>query len=256
MPRFDKLEFETQAPVESAAAVASQLSTDSTAWLQRADQSRRSGLYESALQFYSRALEDDKTLVSAWVGQVQMLVQLGECPEAELWSRKALELFPADGDLHAGRAQALGRLRRSKEAYASIDAAMNHPGQSAYRWTVRGELLLSDAQSTERMCFDKAIQSESDWLVPVEVALVYLEYQQPSNALSRVRLATEREPAAAFAWYVQGVCQAELGLDAPAMRSFQTCLDLRPDHRESQDRLQALRQGGSLWKRVRGLWSK
>jgi Tfp pilus assembly protein PilF len=256
MPRFTKLEFETPAATTSASSVTPRLAVDATTWMQRADQARRSGTYESALQLYSRALEDDKTLVRAWVGQVQMLIQLEESPEAEVWSRKALELFPADGDLHAGRAQALGRLHRSKEAYASIDAAMNQPGQSAYRWTVRGELLLSDGQSTERVCFDKAIQTDGDWLVPVEVALVYLEYKQPSNALNRVRLATERDPAAAYAWYVQGVCQAELGLDAPAMRSFQTCLDLVPGHREAEDRLHALRQGGSLWKRVRGMWSK
>ena len=33
------------------------------------------------------------SLVAGWLGQVQMLVFLGEYPEAELWARKALELF-------------------------------------------------------------------------------------------------------------------------------------------------------------------
>ena len=58
--------------------------------MNKADQSRRAGLYENALKFYSRALELDRSLVAGWVGQVQMLVQLEEYPEAELWSRKGL----------------------------------------------------------------------------------------------------------------------------------------------------------------------
>ena len=48
-------------------------------------------------------------LVAGWVGQVQMLVQLQEYPEADLWSRKGLELFPNNGELLAGRAQAFCR---------------------------------------------------------------------------------------------------------------------------------------------------
>ncbi len=256
MPRFTKLELQTSVSAEAASNLTPRVETGSTAWMQRADQSRRSGSYEGALQFFSRALEDDKTLVRAWVGQVQMLIMLGEHPEAEVWSRKALELFPAEGDLHAARAQALVRLQRTKEAFASVDAAMSQPGQSAYRWTVRGELLLAGRQSTERHCFDKALQTDGDWLVPVNIALIYLEYRQPSNALNRARTGTERDPGAAYAWYVQGVCQAELGLDGPSAKSLRTCLELSPGHRDAEDRLQALRQGGSLWKRVRGVWSR
>ena len=56
------------------------------------------------LRFYSRALEEDKTLIVGWVGQVQMLVQLGELKEAETWARKALELYPNNPELLAGRA--------------------------------------------------------------------------------------------------------------------------------------------------------
>ena len=73
--------------------------------MKRADLSRRAGQYENALTFYSRALELDRSVVGGWVGQVQMLVQLGEYPEADLWGRKALELFPNNGEAMAGRAK-------------------------------------------------------------------------------------------------------------------------------------------------------
>src|SRR5438477_1751984 len=66
---------------------------DSKHWMHSADRSRRSGLFEEALRFYSRAVELDRALVGGWVGQVQMLIALAEYKEAELWARKALELF-------------------------------------------------------------------------------------------------------------------------------------------------------------------
>jgi tetratricopeptide (TPR) repeat protein len=256
MARFDKLEFGSRSTSESAQELTGRREMDSATWATRADQSRRLGSYESALQFYSRALEDDKTYVAGWVGQVQMLVQLEEYPEAEVWSRKAIELFPAEGDLHASRAQSLIRLQRKKEAFAAADAAMSQRGQSAYRWSVRGELLLADRQKTDRHCFDKALQVDDDWLVPAEIALICLHYGQPGSALSRARAAVERDSRAAYAWYLQGVCQAELGLSVPARRSFEACLDLHPGFRGVEEQLRATDGNGSIWKRLRGLWSR
>lgn len=100
MARFDKLELNqpTQpGPLQMRAE------PEEANWLKRADQQRRAGEYEDALRFYSRALEEDKTLILGWVGQVQMLVQLGELKEADTWARKALELFPNNPELLAGR---------------------------------------------------------------------------------------------------------------------------------------------------------
>lgn len=255
MARFTKLEFdrneEHRSNVESIAASR----VDDTAWQKRAEESRRLGAYEGALQYYSRALESDKTQVACWVGQVQMLVLLEEYPEAELWSRKALELFPAEADLFASRAQALIRQSKTRDAFGAIDQAMQQPGQSAYRWTVRGELLLAGRQPTEKHCFDKALQIDSDWLVPAEISLIYTHYGQPNNALARARLAVERDAASPYAWYVLAACQQRMGMAVPARRSAQHCLELKQDFRPAQDLVMETEQGGSLWQRLRSLWS-
>ena len=100
MARFDKLEIQNSSGGNDEEV---RIARDDGDWLAQADQQRRVGHYESALRLYSRALEDDKALVVGWLGQIQMLVQLEEYPEAELWARKALELFPNNGDLLAGR---------------------------------------------------------------------------------------------------------------------------------------------------------
>jgi tetratricopeptide (TPR) repeat protein len=242
MARFDKLEFNSPKQPPPAEEPAEPLVRDGGHWLNEADKHRRAGLYEAALRYYSRALELDHTLVIGWLGQVQMLVQLDEQPEAELWSRKGLEIFPNNGELLAGRAQAFCRIGDMKQAHALCDAALQQPGQSAYRWQVRGETMLAGHQNADRYCFDKAQQIASDWLVPLESAQIYLYYRKPSMALSHIRRAVEQAPDTYHLWYVQGRCQYELGLTRAAGESFTRCLELCPKHSDAKQWLARAQQ--------------
>lgn len=255
MARFDKLELDTgdagrpddDRPVEHV---------DADHWLRRADEQWRTGYFENALRYYSRALEEDHSRVEGWVGQVRMLVQLGEMPEAETWSRKALENFAQHAELLAGRAQALCRLNRVKEAYAAIDGAMQQPGQSAFRWLVRGELLLVGNQTTYRHCFDKAVQTEPDWIVPLECGRVCRHYRKPSVAHGYLRTAVEREPSSWFAWLELGRSQHESGLDLQARRSFERVLELSPGNVDAEREIAQLHRPASLWRRIKSLWTR
>ncbi len=196
--RFDKLEFDRPPQEPSGKEPEARVDKDEKYWARLADENRRTGSYESALRFYSRALENDKTLVAAWVGQVQMLVQLREYPQASLWSQKALELFPSHGDLMAGQAQAECRLGNVKKAHALSDGALRQRGESAYRWQVRGELMVAGKQRTDRHCFDKAQLADSDWLVPLESAIIYCYYNVFSMAQQRAQAAVEKAPDAYY----------------------------------------------------------
>src|SRR5262249_52221032 len=133
MARFDHLEFEHE-PEQSLDQQLAPTNRDEKHWLKQAEEERRQGLYENALRYYSRGLEIDRSLIRAWVGQVQMLVFLAEYPEAELWSRKALELFHNNSELLAARAQAYCRMGDRKKAQEFCDAALKQEGESAYRW--------------------------------------------------------------------------------------------------------------------------
>jgi tetratricopeptide (TPR) repeat protein len=256
MARFDKLEFNAPSPSTGEPAVSKRSDVDEAHWMQQGDANRRQGLYENALKYYSRALENDKSLVAGWLGQVQMLILLGEAKEAEVWSRKALELFPSNGDLMAGRAQACCRMGNGRQAYALSDGAIAQQGLSAYRWMVRGEVMLGGRSEVEEHCFDKAQQLDGDWLIPLEIALIYLHYRRPSKALSRVRRAVDAAPDCFYAWYVQGLCQMRMGLDRQARQCFERCLDLCPRHADSLSRLAELDQQSwspaRLWRRLLG----
>jgi tetratricopeptide (TPR) repeat protein len=254
--RFDKLEFDRPAdrPTDSEPEI--KVDKDDKHWSRLADENRRTGNYETALRFYSRALEVNKTLVPAWVGQIQMLIQLHEYPQASLWSQKALELFPSHGDLMAGQAQAECRMGNMKKALALSDGALRQRGESAYRWQTRGELLVAGKDRTDRYCFDKAQLADSEWLVALESALIYCFYKVYSLAQQRAQTAVEKAPQAYFAWSVLGACQAKLGFDSSARTSFQRCLELCPRHTMAMQGLSELDRTQwsirSMLNRVRG----
>jgi len=257
MGRFDKLEMKREergaAPEQSSRSDPGQAAPD---WLAQAVEERRTGRHENALRYYSRALEDDKSLVIGWVGQVQMLVLLHEFVEAELWSRKALELFPQHGDLLAGRAQAQSRQGKTKSALELSDASLKSQGQSAYRWLVRGELMAATGQATDRHCFDKALLADGDWLVALEIAQVYEYLGKPTAALNRIRQAVLAAPLSFHPWFVQGRIERDLGMESAAAKSWTRCLELCPGHIDAATELQNLETGGwsirRLWRRVFG----
>jgi tetratricopeptide (TPR) repeat protein len=245
MRRFDRLEFD-QKPEQELHSQGGQLireeDHDQHYWIRKASDERRNGLHESAMRYYSRALELDKSLIGGWVGQVQMLIAMGEYPEADLWSRKALELFKNNCDLLAARGQALCRTGDLKNAAACCDAAIAQPGANAYPWIARGELILARKESIDAYCFDKATQIDPDWLHFLEIGSIYLHYGRTAKALTRIRTAVEMASDHAYCWYCQGACELALGMTASAEKSFIHCLQLAPNHLRARNSIDELRK--------------
>lgn len=239
MKRFDHLEFDSSESRRPTPAQEPQLQPDhdENHWFNQALEQRRCGMFDNALRYYSRALEINKALLPAWIGQVQMLIMLGEYTEAELWARKALELFRNNGDLLAARAHALIRLSNTGEALITSDGSLQREGQSAYRWMVRGEIMLVRREHTDQHCFEKAIQAESDWLVPLEIGQIIRHYRKPGRAMLFIRQAVERAPEQPYPWFVQGCCEMEMNLLQAAKRSFIRALELKPSYLEATRKL-------------------
>ena len=215
---------------------------DDAYWLAAALVERRAGRHEAALRYYSRALESNRAIVAGWVGQVRMLIALGEYPEADLWARKALELFRNNPELLAARGQALCRRSDFTAAAASCDAALAQPGLSAGPWLARGELMLAKRHATADYCFDKAIHFDGDWLNRLEIGDIHLHYGRPANAAAHFRHAASGAPDQAYCWYKQGQCELALGLTGAAAKSFEQCLQLVPNHADARRELHAMAQ--------------
>ena len=250
MARFDKLEYGSNPKKAPRGAEEREVEKNAKYWFQMADRHRRTGHYDNALRFYSRCLEMDRSQVAAWVGQVQMLVQLREYPQARLWSQKALELFPSNSELMAAGAQAECRMGNIKQALVLSDGALQQAGKSAYQWQVRGELAVAGKGRTDRHCFDKAQLADRDWLVPLETGLIYCFYKAYGRGQTRLKQAVEGAPDAYHAWYQLGCCQAKIGLDRAARQSFQHCLELCPQHAEASQKLTELDRPQWPWVRL------
>ena len=215
--------------------------------MRQAELARYKGLFEDALRNYSRAVEADRSNIAGWVGQARMLIALEEYPEAEMWSRKALELFREQSELTAARAQALCRAGDVKQALALCDAAIAKPGQSVYPWIVRGDVMLSRRDSAESHCFNMAVQLKPEWTTLVDIIETYLHHRQHAKALVRCQEAVAKAPEQAYCWYLQGACQMLSGMNDAGHRSLKHCLELDQHHAAA---LKALQSGaGESWLR-------
>ncbi|MBK7404266.1 MAG: tetratricopeptide repeat protein [Phycisphaerales bacterium] len=220
----------------------------------------RSGKFEGALQLYTRALQGNRSLIQAWVGQVQMLVELGEYDEARLWSDKALELFKSNGELLAAKARACVRQGDRAAAMAASDESIRSAGSSAMRWQSRGEVLLDRRGERARTCFDKSIaEAQSDWFDRVVIARAYLHYDRAAPAHEFAQAAVRLEPGHHYAWLVLGRCQEALGWLKEAEASYGRSLDLPGEPTEARRAMTDLQSKGRsarLGRRLGGLFRR
>ena len=260
MARFNRLELPDDDPLQEPQPQETEAVPEKpekryrnsvTDWMQEAITQRRMGFYESALRSYGRALECERSYVAAWVGQAQMLILLDEPRQAEMWTISGLKMFPGNADLLAARSQALCRLGNYREALQYNDAAIQGEGTSAYRWSVRGEVMTATKAPTAAHCFDSAEQMDADWLIRTENANILRYYQHPLSALGRASAAVNTAPDAPFAWMIKGICESEAGFRPQAIKSLEQALQLDPEFKEAKRWLDIVQTTGpGLLKRL------
>lgn len=241
--RFQKLEFRSEepeieghnhaAPVQKVApGLAIRTAADILAEAVGADRLEE---WEGALRLYTRALGEDRTLRQAWVGQVRMLVELGEFPEACLWSDKALEIFRGDGDLLAARSLALLRDEDTTGAAAGSDSATTAPGTSSFRWLARGEVLLACRKARSVDCFERAVrEAETQWSAASEVARICCMYDHAATAADFAQRAVSMCPTHPVPWLALGRAELAMGMRNKAHTSIQRSLELDRNFRAAK----------------------
>ena len=205
------------------------------------------GNFEAAMRLYSRALQDNPNRAEAWVGQVRMLIELGELKEAGVWADRALEVNPGHGELLAAKGVAAARLGDRKAAIKFIDAASASPqGSTFYVWLARGEVLLATRRKNVDFALDQAIALARDWFSRLLVARIYYFYRQYARALVHARAAVDANLLSPFAWLVQGNCQLALAMSRDARRSYQEALILDSEYLPARKALESRRPISAL----------
>ncbi len=243
MSRFSKLEFgegETHEPTHRPEVV-----KDERYYLGLAHERLEDGNFESALRFYSRALEFDAQLPEAWLGQVVSLIELEEPSEALVWADKGLEMFRNQPEMLAAKGVAVVRLGELSKALALSDAALAEKGSSSYRWRARGDVLLGRGDRNADFCFDKALAAAGgEWFEPLAIGRVQLHYGRHAAALRFLEEAVSRNGSSAFLWENMGRCHEGMGRLGQAEQDYQNALDLERYRDVARARLQRLRQRG------------
>ena len=236
MSRFRRLEFEAQEAQQPAGAKPTETRRVEY-WLTQARGAREMGCYQAALRYYTRCLELDPKLHEGWLGQIQSLILADQLGEARTWGRKAIDVLKGGPDLLAALAQAELRLGRGSEAHGLISRAFEQPGESAYRWLVRGELFTVARLDREHSCFERAVALAKDWLLTLEVALA-LEYHEQYAAAHRYAVRSIQQSAdAPYAWLVRGRIELALGLREDARASLERAIQLKPGYADALELL-------------------
>ncbi|HUR38806.1 MAG TPA: tetratricopeptide repeat protein [Planctomycetota bacterium] len=255
MGRFSNLEFDGNNPLREEPQLPGELRDDAY-YLKAADQDYRAARFDRALRYYSRALEYNANVQAAWVGQVQMLIELGEYKEAKLWADKALELHRDSADLLSVKSVAWARQGDPQKAIEFSDAALGQRGPTPLMWLARGEALMAGRQANDDHCMEKAAsESKQDWFMQLRIGRVYFAYRRFAQAMTWVSKAVKQEPAAPFALHVLGDCQLALGFASSSEHSYRQAISIDRDFSLSQSSLAALEKRGILgrvWSDIRG----
>ncbi len=245
MGRFEHLEMGDWQPPQSDSEARPDDILDQDYYLGKARDAFAREDFERALGYYSRALQYDATLEEAWLGQLRCLIELGELPEAVVWSNRALERFPKSARILSARAVAEARLGRQTAAIGYSDSAFAGQGVDAYAWVARGDVLIPANVTNSRACFAKAIEmSPSDWATRYSIAKAYLVRRQFHLALDHLNEAVRLSPERFGCWYWIGRCCEQLGRTDEAAGAFRRALAGCPSFRPAQDALRELENRG------------
>jgi tetratricopeptide (TPR) repeat protein len=238
MRRFGRLEFDDKKGPRSQYAQGEEVRDEQYFY----DQALRfwlAGDFEPALRNYSRALEKNNAFFPAWLGQLMMLIELGEYREAAVWSDKAMELFPEHPELLAAKAVACARDGKIQKALAYSDNSVAQDNVTSRVWLARAEVLLSRESRVAESCISKAVSiaGHNSPVVRLEAGRLLNKKGSYSTALQYLRTAVDDLPKSALAWYALGYCQARLGR-SEAKVTLKQSLELHPGWDMPQRELQ------------------
>lgn len=244
MNRFSQLEFGEVGP-ERKPTFSGEPIREADYFYKEALKYWLAGDFEPALRNYSKVLERNSTFFDAWVGQVLMLIELGEYREALIWADKALELFPEHPELLALKAVANARDAKMEKAIAYSDNSISKDNITPRVWLARAEVFLNRKSPIADNCISKAISiaGSNAPVIKLEAARLLRKKGSYSTAIGYLNEVVKVFPKSALAWYNLGCCQAELGRPE-ATATLEQSLKLRPGWERPKDALRQFRKRG------------
>ncbi|MBN1763871.1 MAG: tetratricopeptide repeat protein [Sedimentisphaerales bacterium] len=251
MSRFTQLEFGEE-PGKKPSKDQGEAIRNERYFYQEAVKYWLNGDFEPALRNFSRTLEKNSSFYEGWLGQILMLIELEEYPEALIWADKALALYPEHPEILATKAIACVRDAKIDKALAYSDNAMSKENISSRVWLARAEVMMERRSRMAQDCISNAISIAGKALpvVRLEAGKLLRRRKNYSSALELLSQAAKELPQSALAWYELGCCQAGMRF-REAEVAFEQALKIRPDWDLAQASLKKYQKRG-LFRRLFG----
>ena len=232
--------------------------------LKDAQWAEETGLLERAIEGYRKVVAAFPGIFEVHNNLANLLLALGQHPEALEAAQKALALNPDDSLVHANLGQAYLKLGRPEEAIPHLRKSLEqkpelHPlremladtllemGRSDEAIAVFNEVqrgfpndlpLLkmmakfyhrAQAGGPSELCFVRMLQLEPQRAATYnDFAQLYIDFAQYSKGQDIALKGLELEPDAPVLWNTLANCQASLGMVPEALHSYRKAIELAP----------------------------
>lgn len=253
MSRFDHIQAESP---ETSAPSTDEFDFDHYRGL--ADRARNHGEFEKALRLYGRALERDRARSEGWLGQVRVLLEMGQADEAETWLEQAARVLGEVPSILALRSIAAARAGKLDDARAWSDRAMRDGGDDPEVWLARAEVVYAGGNArVARMNLDKAHERAPSAETALRAGEVALERDDRPTAQRWLARAANEQPDNPLVALRLGVCLERMNEWDRARNEFQRALTLSPHMKSAQlaiDDLDSRTWFARVMANVRGLF--
>lgn len=267
MDRFDWLELEKAAAVESAGRYAPrQAPSDAASYYRAGREMREHGYFKSAVDYYEKAIGLNDQHYDAWIELIDTLVRISDLERAEARSREALDTYRLVRPFYASRALVMAHFGDFDEAYRHARVGVESQRPSWYAYCILAEVNLR--QDVEKRLealslYEKALErAERPWEAAFLGGWALLEAQLPALAAGLFAEAAHHNPRAPICWLGLGDCFKALGLYDQALFYYQRVTEIEPRHEaalERQRKCASLPYGllGALERRLmQGRWKR
>jgi tetratricopeptide (TPR) repeat protein len=135
--------------------------TDPKAWYWRGEVARREGKWGAAVQYFSKAVSLDPTMVEAWVSMGQVLLEHDRFNGADEGFSRALEIETNNARAWLGKGKALRALGRWGAAVQCLDSYTVLAPKDSDAWLLKADLLFENEK------YNRAFESYDKYLALV-----------------------------------------------------------------------------------------
>lgn len=190
------------------------------------------GYFEEAADLFARAARSDPTLYKATVGRTEALILLGCVEEAAEVVDAGLNRYGRSAELGAARGHVFLHLDDVDRALECCDVAVRLAPQSAYAWTISGEVRLSveGADWAAEASFGTASGARDPWpYLELRIALACLEWGHLNAAANRLNHTVQRDADLPLAWILLGDAHRAAGRGSESRQAYRRAAELVPD---------------------------